>query len=93
LKRDEAPAKEGEEDLEIGSLFATGLVAGGALLGVVFALLGRIPAVASFMENVSVETGLNDVLGKDGYMILGVAFFALMGFVLYRVAMRKRKAL
>jgi len=93
LRRDEAPAKEGEEDLEKGSLFATGLVAGGALLGVVFALLGRIPAVASFMESVSMETGLNKVLGSGGYMILGVAFFALMGYVLYRVALKRTKSI
>ena len=93
LKRDEAPAKEGEEDLEMGSLFATGLVAGGALLGVVFALLGRIPAVASFMEKLSAETGLKEVFGDWGYMILGVAFFALMGFILYRVAINKRKTI
>jgi uncharacterized oligopeptide transporter (OPT) family protein len=45
--RKDPPAKEGEEDLESGSLFATGLVAGGALLGVVFALLSRIPTVAA----------------------------------------------
>ena len=32
-------AKAGEEDLEKGNLFATGLVAGGALMGVIFAFL------------------------------------------------------
>src|SRR6185295_6661756 len=34
LRRNDPPPREGEEDLEKGSLFATGLVAGGALLGV-----------------------------------------------------------
>ena len=93
LKRDEAPAKEGEEDLEKGNLFATGLVAGGALLGVVFALLGRIPAVASFMEKMSVESGLNKALGESGYMILGVLFFSFMGYTLYRLALKRQKVL
>ena len=91
LKRDKAPAKEGEEDLEKGSLFATGLVAGGALLGVVFALLGRIPVVASFMEKMSVQIGLTSVLGGGGYMLLGVIFFAIMGYTLYRLALKKQK--
>jgi OPT family oligopeptide transporter len=91
LKRDEAPAKEGEEDLERGSLFATGLVAGGALLGVVFALLGRIPAVATAMTRMSAEAGLNKIMGETGYTLLGVICFAIMGFVLYRFASRRDK--
>jgi OPT family oligopeptide transporter len=91
LKRDEPPAKEGEEDLEKGSLFATGLVAGGALLGVVFALLGRIPSVATAMNKMSMETGLNKLFGETGYMILGVICFAIMSFVLYRFATSRDK--
>jgi OPT family oligopeptide transporter len=91
LKRDEPPAKEGEEDLEGGSLFATGLVAGGALLGVLFALLSRIPAVATFMTNMSAELGLTKMLGEGGYMVLGVICFAIMGFVLYKIGISKRK--
>jgi OPT family oligopeptide transporter len=93
LKRDEAPAKEGEEDLEKGSLFATGLVAGGALLGVLFALLSRVPAIENAMNNLSLETGIRGLLGEGGYMLLGVAFFALMGFVLYRLAISRRKTI
>jgi putative OPT family oligopeptide transporter len=91
LKRDEPPAREGEEDLESGNLFATGLVAGGALLGVIFALLSRIPAVATAMGNMSVEEGLRTKLGESGYYFVGVLFFALMGFTLYRIALRKTK--
>ena len=79
------------EDLEKGSLFATGLVAGGALLGVVFALLGRIPSVANFMGKVNAAPWLTDKLGEDGYMLLSVLFFAFMGFVLYKLAMSKKK--
>jgi OPT family oligopeptide transporter len=82
---------EQEEELERGSLFATGLVAGGALLGVIFALLSRVPAIANAMNNMSAEKGVVRFLGSGGYMLLGVAFFAFMGFVLYRVAMSKKK--
>lgn len=82
---------EQEEELGRGSLFATGLVAGGALLGVIFALLSRVPAIANAMNNMSAEHGVVGILGEGGYMVLGVVFFALMGFVLYRVAMSKKK--
>lgn len=82
---------EQEEDLEKGSLFATGLVAGGALLGVVFALLSRVPAIARGMNNMSTESGLNKFLGGGGYMLLGVACFAFMGYILYRIGISKKK--
>ncbi|HEY2722934.1 MAG TPA: OPT/YSL family transporter [Chitinophagaceae bacterium] len=91
LKRDDTPAKEGEEDLEGGNLFATGLVAGGALLGVIFALLSRIPAVATAMDNVAIDSGLTSMLGVNGYMLLGVICFAVMGFVLFKIGISKRK--
>ncbi|HVW59466.1 MAG TPA: OPT/YSL family transporter, partial [Puia sp.] len=47
--------KEGEEDLERGNLFATGLVAGGALMGVIFAFLNIPDKVVAFLKKVSVE--------------------------------------
>ena len=82
---------EQEEELERGSLFATGLVAGGALLGVIFALLSRVPSIANAMNRMSAEKGIVGFLGEGGYMLLGLAFFALMGFVLDRTAMSKKK--
>ena len=91
LKRDDPPGKEGEEDLERGSLFATGLVAGGALLGVVFALLSRIPSVEIAMNNVSTESNLTKFLGGGGYLVLGVACFATMGLVLYKMGISKKR--
>ncbi|HYC29160.1 MAG TPA: OPT/YSL family transporter, partial [Chitinophagaceae bacterium] len=88
-KRRGVVAREGEEDLEKGSLFATGLVAGGALLGVVFAF-ARIPKpVSDFLNTLSVEHALTNNLGTIGYYILGVAFFALMGWMLYRAGMKR----
>jgi OPT family oligopeptide transporter len=81
-----------EEDLGKGNLFATGLVAGGALAGVLVAILSSIPAISSGLGNVNAEHGLAESLGTEGYKWLGVAFFALMGIVLYRIAIGKNKS-
>jgi OPT family oligopeptide transporter len=82
-----------EEDLGKGNLFATGLVAGGALAGVLVAILSSIPSVNSKLGAVNAEHGLASALGGEGYKWLGVAFFALMGFTLYKIAIGKKKPL
>lgn len=76
------------EDAELGkgSLFATGLVAGGALAGVVVALLTVKENVANVIANISAEHHLTALLGEGGYQMLGILLFAFMGYVLYRVA-------
>jgi putative OPT family oligopeptide transporter len=81
--------KEGEEDLERGNLFATGLVAGGALLGVVFAFLNISPTVADWLTKLSVEEALAHSLGQTGYYFIGVIAFAAMGWVLYKLGTSK----
>ncbi len=81
-----------EEDLGKGNLFATGLVAGGALAGVLVAILSSIPSVNDQLGKVNAEHGLTEGLGGEGYKWLGVAFFVLMGYILYKIAMSKRKA-
>jgi putative OPT family oligopeptide transporter len=75
-----------ESELGKGNLFATGLVAGGALAGVIVALLCIPEAIYKMMQQVSCEGAITGVLGANGYQLLGVAFFALMGFTLYRIA-------
>ena len=82
-----------EEDLAKGNLFATGLVAGGALAGVIVAILSVNDKVNAGLEKISAERGLTQSLGGEGYKWLGVAFFALMGWILYRVAISKRKVI
>jgi len=84
-----------EEDLGKGNLFATGLVAGGALAGVLVAILSSIDSVNAKLGKVNAEHELSkpSILGGEGYKWLGVAFFALMGFVLYRIATGKKKTL
>lgn len=89
--------KEGvmeDEDLGRGSLFATGLVAGGALAGVAVALLtAGSDNIAKKLEALSAEHGLTTALGAAGYDIMGVLFFALMAWLLYRTAMKKNTQL
>ncbi|GIL24719.1 MAG: oligopeptide transporter, OPT family [Bacteroidota bacterium] len=85
-RRKEAKA---DEDLGKGSLFATGLIAGGALAGVAVALLSVNESVYKGLAGISAEHGLVNVLSQSGYHLLGVLFFAAMAFMLYRVAIKK----
>jgi len=82
-----------DEDLGKGNLFATGLVAGGALAGVVVAILSSLPSVTNSLGKINTEHAVTNALGGEGYKWLGVAFFALMGYILYRFAMRKQESL
>lgn len=77
-----------EEELGKGSLFATGLVAGGAVAGVLIAFLAGTEGGAAFLSAVSLEHGLLRTLHETGYYILGVLFFAAMAWMLYRIAKR-----
>jgi uncharacterized oligopeptide transporter (OPT) family protein len=81
----------GDEELSKGNLFATGLVAGGALAGVVVALLSVNENVFNSLERINAEHGLSAALGSGGYQLFGVAFFVLMAVTLYRIALRKSK--
>jgi putative OPT family oligopeptide transporter len=78
-----------EDELGKGSLFATGLIAGGALAGVIVALLSVNDSVYKALQNVSAEHVLSESLGHGGYSLLGVAAFAAMAFFLYRLATQK----
>lgn len=78
-----------DEDLGKGSLFATGLVAGGALAGVIVALLSVNENISNSLANINLEHTLTEMLGTEGYYLLGFGFFALLGAILYRVATRK----
>ena len=81
-----------EEDLGKGNLFATGLVAGGALAGVIVAFLFASDRVSASLARANAEHGLAGSLGTEGYKWLGVAFFALMGFTLYRIAIGRNRS-
>jgi OPT family oligopeptide transporter len=78
-----------EEDLGKGNLFATGLVAGGAVAGVVVAFLSASDGINKFLQNISLEHGLSASLGETGFYLLGFLIFGLMGLTLYKVAMKR----
>ncbi|RYZ56367.1 MAG: peptide transporter, partial [Chitinophagaceae bacterium] len=80
-----------EEDLGKGNLFATGLVAGGALAGVIVAFLAAFENTNAGLQKVNAEHSLIEGLGAEGYKWLGVAFFALLAFILYRIATSRVK--
>jgi OPT family oligopeptide transporter len=79
-----------EDDLGKGNLFATGLVAGGALAGVIVALLiAGSDTIAAKLETVNMESGIENAIGIGMYQLLGVIGFAVLGIMLYRTAMKK----
>ncbi|WP_407525799.1 OPT/YSL family transporter [Lacibacter sp. MH-610] len=82
-----------EEDLGKGNLFATGLVAGGALAGVLVAILSVNESVTAALGKINAEHGLTEMLGTNGYFLIGTLFFILMGFVLYRIGIKKTDTL
>ncbi len=88
-KKEQTVTTPEEEELGKGSLFATGLVAGGAVAGVVIAFLAGSTSGEKFLAAVSMEEGLHHNLGEGGYFLLGVLFFATMGWMLYKTAMKK----
>lgn len=89
--RTKPAASETEEELGKGSLFATGLVAGGALAGVIVAMLSVNENVADSIAAISAEPFLHNILGESGYELLGVAFFAAMAYMIYRLAVKPGK--
>jgi OPT family oligopeptide transporter len=81
-----------EEDLRSGNLFATGLVAGGALAGVIVAFLSVNEGISAGLAKINMEHALSESLGHGGYYLLGAIAFLLMGYMLYRIGMRKEQA-
>jgi len=88
-KAERSGQKKEEDDLGKGSLFATGLIAGGAIAGVIVALLSINDNIFNALKTVNMEEALAGVFGHGGYQLLGALCFALMGFVLYRIASSK----
>ena len=88
-KAEKSGQKKEEDDLGKGSLFATGLIAGGAIAGVIVALLSINDNIFNALKTVNLEEALAGILGHDGYQLLGAGCFALMGYVLYRIASSK----
>jgi len=88
-KKDGVETSPEEDELGKGSLFATGLVAGGAVAGVVIAFVVGSDSGEKLMQKISLEESLTGGMGSNMYYLLGVLFFAAMGWILYRTAMKK----
>ncbi len=81
-----------EDDLGKGNLFATGLVAGGALAGVAVALLtAGSENIARQLAKLNLEGTIEKGFGADMYQLIGVVCFVVMAIMLYRIAMKKEK--
>ena len=78
-----------EEDLGKGNLFATGLVAGGALAGVLVAILSVNENITATLGKINLEHTIVESISLNGFDLLGVGFFALMGMILYRIGTSK----
>ncbi len=91
-RKTDAHQEEEEEDLRKGNLFATGLVAGGALAGVAVAFLFANDSISKALGTVNFEHTLSESLGTNGYYLLGTALFAAMTYLLYRVAVSREKS-
>ncbi len=91
VDRKKKPASAEEEELGSGNLFATGLVAGGAVAGVLIAFLAGTDVGESILRSLSVEETLIHLLSEKGYFLLGVILFAIMGYILYKIGVQKKK--
>jgi putative OPT family oligopeptide transporter len=81
-----SPHGEAEEEFGPGNLFATGLVAGGALAGVLYAILAA--RMGDSLKGWSLGESLHRALGEAGYELLGVGAFVLMATLLVIVTRR-----
>lgn len=81
---------EEDSDLGRGSLFATGLVAGGALAGVAVALLSVNDSVYNALTSLTLEPALTGSIGEGGFQLLGALSFLALAVGLGRIASRPR---
>lgn len=79
----------GEEELGKGNLFATGLVAGGAVAGVIIAFLAGSDSGGRFLAATNMEEGMIHTLNESGYFILSAMLFFAMAWMLYKVGVKK----
>lgn len=91
-RRSRNKGEESEEDeLGRGNLFATGLVAGGALMGVIYAFFMAFEVTSRPVGGLNIEENLTGALGSGGYQVMGFIFFVIMGLALYKIALGKSK--
>jgi putative OPT family oligopeptide transporter len=88
--RPAATAEEAESEVSSGMLFSTGLVAGGAISGLLVAILLSMEGLAGFREAAAIGGNLN-VLGIFGEAApwSALVLFAILCVILVRRALRK----
>ena len=91
-KKENIQVNAEEEELGKGNLFATGLVAGGAVAGVIIAFFAGSDTGEKLLNKISQEAGITGALSQSGYFLMGTIFFALMGWILCKVAIKKVEA-
>ncbi len=62
-------------------------------MGVIFAFLKIPDKVVAFLAKLSLEKTMLNGLGETGYYLLGFAFFAVMGYALYRAGVAKDRGI
>ncbi len=83
------PQGQDEGEIGAGALFSSGLIAGGAMTGILIAiLLGINVGEGSLMSLINTEIGEKMGIAGD---ILGLAAFLALAILLYRVAVPKSK--
>jgi putative OPT family oligopeptide transporter len=94
----------GESEVSSGMLYSTGLVAGGSLTGVAIALLSGIPMTGPDGRDTSVASWLLNKVGVHGWGeqgwinlgvgadLIGIAFFAVLCYLLLRAARQRLEA-
>jgi putative OPT family oligopeptide transporter len=88
-------SKVEESEIGPGALFSSGLIAGGAITGIIIAvLIGTSVGVDASGKSISVidilNTGISENLGAVGDLI-SLVLFALLAFILFRFAMSKEE--
>jgi len=88
-KNPQKEKKMENDDLSSGSLYATGLIAGGALAGVIIAFLMANDSINDILERISFKAFLTQHLGLPIYSLIGLISFIGMGIILYIQARKK----
>ena len=88
-KKPKATKSLEDEELSSGNLYATGLVAGGALAGVIIAFLLANDNIHDWLQNINFESKLTGTLGSPIYQFLGLICFLIMGTILYLNSQKK----
>jgi uncharacterized oligopeptide transporter (OPT) family protein len=86
-------AHEAENEAGAGALFSSGLIAGGAIIGILIAvLMGTTTVVGGKTVTLAsqLNTGIGDSMGQWGNVV-ALLCFLVMAFILYRVSFIKEK--